>query len=424
MPTVPAKKQAIEAASYTGSGREVEYRVEGGQGLMLVVAEPKRNGTSTKTWRFTYSWTGGGRRTTRKRRIGTYPLVDLKNALRIALVLRERVDQGVDIVAAEKAADAVREAASLTFEDLVGEYIAARRSQALKSIGEIERALKRNALKVIGHKSPAEITRQDIEAVIDPLAKDGKLAMARHVLTYLKGLYNYCRINDPALGERYGITSNPAELVNRSTKGGTPKYGKPQVRERALKDDEVAALLAYLADENRGLSQAARNVLRLLLLTGQRSSEVIEMPIAELDLKCAEWLLPAQRAKNDKGHLVPLSEPAVAILRDQIGDRRSGFVFPHRDRPAEPMDSRTPGRAMERLLKSGRLEMAPWSPHDLRRTCETGMARLRVPKEVRDRVLNHVDGSVGGRHYNVHDYADEKREALEKWSAHVMKLAQ
>jgi integrase len=56
------------------------------------------------------------------------------------------------------------------------------------------------------------------------------------------------------------------------------------------------------------------------------------------------------------------------------------------------------------------------SPHDLRRTVETRMAELRIPKEIRDRVLNHIPSDVGSKHYNLHDYADEKREALEAWA--------
>jgi integrase len=58
----------------------------------------------------------------------------------------------------------------------------------------------------------------------------------------------------------------------------------------------------------------------------------------------------------------------------------------------------------------------PPSPHDLRRTVETRLAELRIPKEIRDRVLNHAASDVGSKHYNRHDYADEKREALNRWA--------
>jgi integrase len=56
------------------------------------------------------------------------------------------------------------------------------------------------------------------------------------------------------------------------------------------------------------------------------------------------------------------------------------------------------------------------TPHDLRRTVGTRLAELRVPKEVRDGILNHAARDVGSKHYNLHDYADEKREALTRWS--------
>ena len=61
----------------------------------------------------------------------------------------------------------------------------------------------------------------------------------------------------------------------------------------------------------------------------------------------------------------------------------------------------------------------PPTPHDLRRTVETRLAALRIPKEIRDRVLNHVSSDVGSKHYNLHDYADEKRAALNRWSLAV-----
>jgi integrase len=59
------------------------------------------------------------------------------------------------------------------------------------------------------------------------------------------------------------------------------------------------------------------------------------------------------------------------------------------------------------------------TPHDLRRTVGTRLAELRVPKEVRDGVLNHAARDVGSKHYNLHDYADEKREALTRWAVVV-----
>jgi integrase len=71
-------------------------------------------------------------------------------------------------------------------------------------------------------------------------------------------------------------------------------------------------------------------------------------------------------------------------------------------------------------IKTWRAE--PPSPHDLRRTVGTRLAELRIPKEIRDRVLNHVSTDVGSKHYNLHDYSDEKRDALNRWARVVNTL--
>jgi hypothetical protein len=64
----------------------------------------------------------------------------------------------------------------------------------------------------------------------------------------------------------------------------------------------------------------------------------------------------------------------------------------------------------------------PPTPHDLRRTLGTRLAELRVPKEIRDRVLNHIPSDIGSKHYNVHDYSAEKRDALERWASIVTSI--
>jgi hypothetical protein len=78
------------------------------------------------------------------------------------------------------------------------------------------------------------------------------------------------------------------------------------------------------------------------------------------------------------------------------------------------------GRRLTRDAVSVRTWLAePPTPHDLRRTVGTRLAELRIPKEIRDRVLNHAPADVGSRHYNLHDYVDEKRNALHRWAAVV-----
>jgi integrase len=151
------------------------------------------------------------------------------------------------------------------------------------------------------------------------------------------------------------------------------------------------------------------------LLTGARACEVTELPWTEIDLEAATWALPASQSKNKRPHLIPLIPEALVMLRRRREEVSGAYVFPAA-RKAFMVDEHL-SRPLKMISeKLAHLGIAPFTTHDLRRTVETGMAAAKVPKEYRDRVLNHIDSSVGGVHYNMHDYEDEKREALEKWA--------
>src|SRR5690606_23508687 len=145
------------------------------------------------------------------------------------------------------------------------------------------------------------------------------------------------------------------------------------------------------------------DALRLVLATGCRAGEAAGLTWAEMDLDAGEWLLPASRSKNKRAHLRPLLPQTVAMLRARRETVNGDYVFPGKRSGTPHINdvhmSEAPGYACARLARLG---MKPFVTHDLRRTVETGMAAARVPKEYRDAVLNHVDASVGGKHYNVH----------------------
>jgi integrase len=213
--------------------------------------------------------------------------------------------------------------------------------------------------------------------------------------------------------------------------------GKIEARDRALTTAKELRLFWRMTDtagpwtkakrdrwprdvpwESRGrLNPTIADALRVVLATGCRANEATGLTWAELDLDAGEWLLPAARSKNKRPHLMPLLPPVVAMLRERRENVSGDYVFPGQRKGTAHINdkhlSEALGFACARLARIG---LRPFTTHDLRRTVETGMAAAKVPKEYRDRVLNHLDSSVGGKHYNVHDYADEKREALEKWA--------
>lgn len=139
---------------------------------------------------------------------------------------------------------------------------------------------------------------------------------------------------------------------------------------------------------------------------------------AELDLKHALWSLPGSRTKNGHSHAVPLSPTAFGIIKEALANAADGpFVFPSNGSASGAVPSRSIAKTLG--LAKGRLGLTAFTPHDLRRTALTGMAKLGVAPIVIGHVANHRTTTKAGMTLSVyvnHAYEKEKREALELWA--------
>jgi integrase len=193
-------------------------------------------------------------------------------------------------------------------------------------------------------------------------------------------------------------------LVEHSPVEGTGKAVEANSRERVLTQDELRKLWRGLGDDQFS------NVVRLLLLSGQRRNEIGKLAWAEINLAKAQIILPASRVKNGRDHTVPLSRQALAII-ERI-PRRGQFVFGERG---------FTNWADAKARLDQRVGIAPWTLHDLRRSCSTWMAELGVLPHIVEAVLNHRSGhkqGVAGR-YNWAKYADAMKDALQRWADHL-----
>jgi integrase len=202
-------------------------------------------------------------------------------------------------------------------------------------------------------------------------------------------------------------------------------------RERVLGADEVAAFWRALPDAD--MRESTRRILRLCLVTGQRVGEVSGMALAELDLDKTIWTIPPDRAKNKTEHVVPLSDMALGIIRDQLADNATLAARKGREAPAwifpgpgarAPVTGHAIAKAVKREEAKDRtiFGLPAFTPHDLRRTMATHMEELGVSPFIIGHVLNHVSitkASVTSRVYARYDYGREKREALELWAARL-----
>jgi integrase len=139
----------------------------------------------------------------------------------------------------------------------------------------------------------------------------------------------------------------------------------------------------------------------------------------DIDFEAKTWTIPAAHSKTGIAHLLPLSPDAAKEFErlKRIADG-SGYVMPTEDGEA-PSDPKLITRVVARNLKSlAEYGVRAFTPHDLRRTCRTGLAKLGVPDAVAERLLIHVALGMAGV-YNKHNYLDEMRMALDRWATHL-----
>jgi integrase len=297
------------------------------------------------------------------------------------------VARGIDPAAERKKAKAHE---ALTLSALLSDWQALHlASKRPKYAAEAVRAL-RNAFSRYLDLPAADLTRAAAVKALDAMARRG--ADCSHG----KAAYGWAV-------KRGSLASNPFTTLPVAT---------TERRERVLGDDEIGAI--WKATDGPG---PFSGIVRLLILTGQRRTEAGGMTWAELSDELSTWIIPASRAKNGATHIVPLSAPAQDLLR---GVPRSGeLVFPGL---RGTFNGFSPAKATLDT-KSG---VTNWRLHDLRRTMATGLQRLGVRLEVTEQVLNHVSGSRAGivGVYQRHDFASEKRAALDAWGAHVLAVVE
>ena len=301
------------------------------------------------------------------------------------------------------------------------DYYEHEKARRPSSISLAKLVVNRYLVPALGEKPMPHIGRGDLQPILDaiPVRRKG---IRRAVFAYASVLFGWA-------AKRGDIAANPlTQMV---------KPEAPKSRDRVLADGELAEV--WSASEVIGAPFGP--FFRLLILTGQRRSEVAGMGWAELDRQAAAWTIPASRAKNGVAHIVPLSKPMIAELDlkadsamadeekpEEITWPKTGYVLTTTGKT--PISGITKAKtALDAAITKARRgeeeqevdPMPAWRIHDLRRTLATGLQRLGIRFEVTEAVLNHVSGAKGGIAgiYQRHDWKEEKRSAFDAWARHV-----
>ena len=261
----------------------------------------------------------------------------------------------------------------------------------------------------------ARIDAHDIIAAIDDTTKNdipdlektnpgASPARGRKMHAALSGLFRW-------LQRRRRIAANPAT--------GVWHPGAPASRDRILKDDEIP--LFWTACET--LKPPYGQLLRFLLLTGCRRDEASKIQHGEIDDQ-GVLVIPKERAKNHLEHEVPLPQLALDLINGLPRIERCDLVFGDARNRAPGDFSRVKLTLDAEMKRLAGHTIPAWRIHDLRRSCASGMQALGIRHEVIERCLNHVSGSFSGvaGTYQRDKLMPERREALQRWAAHVKSL--
>jgi integrase len=405
MPKTTLTDRGLKAYKDAAPGKTYDRMDSQVPGLGVRVSEKGR-----KTFILVTRYPGSSNPT--RRAIGEYGAITLADARKEAQKWLEMIRRGVDPrEEREREQRAEQRKRENSFRAVAEEFIS-RALPGQRKARQVEQDLRREFIDQWGGRPITEITQHDIVRVLDEVVKRGEderdrpaVHQAHNLLGHIRRLFNWAIARGV-----YGLDHSPCDRMK-------PRevIGAKTSRTRVLNDAELRALWA--ATEALGYPYGP--LFRLLMLTGQRKSEVAEARWSEFDLDRKLWAIPAERMKADAAHVVPLSDEALAILRELPRFQKGNHLF-STTFSVKPVNdfAKAKIRLDEEMLKHLPSAPAPFVIHDIRRTMRTGLSALPVPDLVRELVIAHTKPGLH-KVYDQHLYVDEKRHALELWAGRL-----
>jgi integrase len=416
MPSLKLTAENVERAKPSARLVELLDADSKARGLALRITP-----SGIKSWTLRYRLPTGERK---RITLGGYPAMSLSKARdMVALKLASIVD-GKDPSADKKNARANAERQRLeTLSVLAEKYFeAAAKGRHRGGKAKPKRA---STLKLeryywdrfvsarFGKRALRSIKRADIQTFVN---EQESASTARQIRVVFQRLFTFARWLEL-------VDVDPSHFVQTDSH---------ESRDRVLTEQEIAALWSILQDETKlrhlKVGKPVAIAIALCAVTLQRRGEVAGIDLAELDLAAKTWTIPANRAKNARAHIVPMSESAIALIAEAKAIRlvddpkaKSGPLFPTSRGELKAIHADNLTRAFIEIAKAAGIEDARL--HDLRRTGATNMTseRIGIARFIVSRVLNHAsdtgDAAAVTAVYDRNAYLPEKRRALEAWAA-------
>jgi len=373
--------------------RPTIYRVADTSGLCIEVTP-----AGSKLWRYRYRWQGKASMLP----LGDYPTVTLAAARRARDDARALLNAGTNPAEARRAEKRARLlSAENTFAAVAKEWLAKQSAKwTPHHAADVLRSLEQEAFPAFGPRPVSELEPPEILACLKRIEARGALEIAHRTAQRITAV---CR---------YAVQTGRAQHNPAADLRGTIATRKVK-HMAAMPREEMPTFLDKLHHYD-GNPQTAL-ALRLLVLTFVRTTELIGARWQEVDFDKAEWRIPAERMKMREEHVVPLSEQAIATLRELHAlTGKTPLLFPSRSNAHKPMSNNTMLFALYRMGYHSRA-----TTHGFRALASTTLNEHGWQPDVIERQLAHGERNKVRAAYNRATYLPERRKMMQAWADHL-----
>ncbi len=380
------------------------YDLTKGNGFCLRVSAKGQ-----KSWVYSYWFNGESKRFT----VGYYPALSIAQAIKAVTDAALLKDNGIDPLQQKiDKQEAIRQEQARelkTIEWLATEFYTEYIEKTRKSPLNVKQIIHTEIINNLGKIKLDEITARQIVKSLKPIVDRGARSHANKTLAIIKQMFSYA----VSVGL---IEINPAQGIKSSVIGG-----KETPRDRNLSLEEIKLIWQWLDNEsNHKLHPATPTALKILLLTGVRSGELRTAEWSEIDFNSSLWTIPPEKYKTGIKHKVHLTEFTIKHLQELKDLSGSKWVLPSIKDTNKPLSDKALARAVKRT-ESRIKDVAPWTPHDLRRTFNTQLSAMGILPHISEKCLGHKLPGIMAT-YNKHEYLSERKEALEQWANKIEML--
>ncbi|MAS87842.1 MAG: integrase [Micavibrio sp.] len=380
--------------------QDKDYKLFDSGGLFLLITK-----TGSKLWKLKYRHLGKEK----KLAFGPYPIVSLSDARDKRDEAKKLLADDLDpsVIRQEIKKEKIQENAN-TFEAIALEWFENNKpSWKPDHAKNILARLEKDVFPIIGKYPIKTLTHKMLLDMANAVKERGANELAKRIIQMCKHIFQYAIITGRA-------EKNIAEDLK-----GLIKV-KPKGHFAAIETREIPEFIQDLRNHRAKLNRQTYLAVNFMMLTFVRTNEMIKAEWSEFDFKEKQWIIPAQRMKMNKDHIVPLSKQVIAILEElrEIHNHPK-YVFPSRTQRNSHMSNNTVLMAIKRMGYKGRM-----TGHGFRALAmSTIMEKLGYRHEVPDAQLAHSKRGDVAKAYDRAKFLDERTKMMQEWADYLDDIA-